>query len=230
MPQIRLLIFICCALLSEGYCQTTRISDSAKVKADINSKIQQWVDRANKKLGNPPVKYAFGVDYNCESAGSRGVTTPHGYLVRMIPVKRIKSDGFSISVTIVDDNPIRVTREDWLKENMLHWQKGKSKRHFSGVLLHKPFPEPSSSFLVRLAGNIGEGLTADTGNLIADLIEDIGSSIGAKDRWNSAFMDSLRDPKIRAEQAGADQPATKPADNVPAKDQPSTPTPKDLPR
>jgi len=33
-----------------------------------------------------------------------------------------------------------------------------------------------------------------------------------------------------SEQAGADQPATKPADKVPAKDQPSTPTPKVVPR
>ncbi len=36
--------------------------------------------------------------------------------------------------------------------------------------------------------------------------------------------------KTKAEQAGADQAATKPADQVPAKVQPSTPTPKDLPR
>jgi hypothetical protein len=36
--------------------------------------------------------------------------------------------------------------------------------------------------------------------------------------------------KLNVEQAGADQPATKPADKVPAKIQPSTPTPKDLPR
>ena len=34
----------------------------------------------------------------------------------------------------------------------------------------------------------------------------------------------------KAGQAGADQPATKPADKVPANDQPSTPTPKDAPR
>jgi hypothetical protein len=34
----------------------------------------------------------------------------------------------------------------------------------------------------------------------------------------------------RGEQAGADQPATKPADKPPVKDQPSTPTPKDGPR
>jgi len=33
-----------------------------------------------------------------------------------------------------------------------------------------------------------------------------------------------------AEQAGAGQPATKPAEKVPAKDQPSTPTPKVVPR
>ena len=33
-----------------------------------------------------------------------------------------------------------------------------------------------------------------------------------------------------AEQPGAGQPATQPADNAPAKDQPSTPTPKDAPR
>jgi hypothetical protein len=33
-----------------------------------------------------------------------------------------------------------------------------------------------------------------------------------------------------AQQAGADQPATKPADKPPVKDQPSTPTSKDLPR
>jgi len=34
----------------------------------------------------------------------------------------------------------------------------------------------------------------------------------------------------KGEQAGADQPATKPADKAPAKDQPSTPTSKDGPR
>jgi hypothetical protein len=222
MPQIRLLIFICCALFSEGYCQTTRLSDSAKVKADLNSKIQQWVERSNKKLGNPPVKSAFGVQFNCESAGSIGVTTPHGY--------PIKTNGFAMGVLIVDDNPIRGTREQWLKDNMLHWQKGKTRRHFTGILLHEPFPEPSSSFLVRLTGNIGEGLTADTGNLIADLIEDLGSSLGAKDRWASPFMDSLRNPKLLAEQPGAGQPATKPADKPLVNDQPSTPTSKDAPR
>ena len=36
--------------------------------------------------------------------------------------------------------------------------------------------------------------------------------------------------KWKAEQAGADQPATKPADKPPVKDQPSTPTPKVVPR
>ena len=38
------------------------------------------------------------------------------------------------------------------------------------------------------------------------------------------------DPKGKIEQAGADQPATQPADNPPVKDQPSTPTPKEVPR
>jgi hypothetical protein len=37
-------------------------------------------------------------------------------------------------------------------------------------------------------------------------------------------------PKLNGEQAGADQPATKPADKVPAKVKPSTPTSKDGPR
>ena len=36
--------------------------------------------------------------------------------------------------------------------------------------------------------------------------------------------------KSESEQAGADQPATKPADKAPVKDQPTTPTPKDSPR
>ena len=36
--------------------------------------------------------------------------------------------------------------------------------------------------------------------------------------------------KQEAQQAGADQPATKPADKPPVKDQPSTPTSKDCPR
>ena len=38
------------------------------------------------------------------------------------------------------------------------------------------------------------------------------------------------DPKGKIEQAGADQPATQPADKPPVKDQPSTPTPKEVPR
>jgi hypothetical protein len=37
-------------------------------------------------------------------------------------------------------------------------------------------------------------------------------------------------PKEKIEQAGADQPATQPADKPPVKDQPSTPTPKEVPR
>ena len=37
-------------------------------------------------------------------------------------------------------------------------------------------------------------------------------------------------PEINSEQAGADKPATKPADKPPVKDQPSTPTSKDGPR
>jgi hypothetical protein len=37
-------------------------------------------------------------------------------------------------------------------------------------------------------------------------------------------------PSFPAEQAGAGQPATKPADKPPLKDQPSTPTSKDAPR
>ena len=40
----------------------------------------------------------------------------------------------------------------------------------------------------------------------------------------------IADEKRQAEQAGAGQPATKPADKPPVKDQPSTPTSKDLPR
>jgi len=39
-----------------------------------------------------------------------------------------------------------------------------------------------------------------------------------------------RAAKVKAEQAGADQPATKPADKAPVKDQPPTPTSKDGPR
>ena len=42
--------------------------------------------------------------------------------------------------------------------------------------------------------------------------------------------ESKRSTKQEAEQAGADQPATKPADKAPVKDQPSTPTSKDGPR
>jgi hypothetical protein len=38
------------------------------------------------------------------------------------------------------------------------------------------------------------------------------------------------DPKGKIEQAGTDQPATQPADKPPVKDQPSTPTPKEVPR
>lgn len=38
------------------------------------------------------------------------------------------------------------------------------------------------------------------------------------------------DPKEKIEQAGADQPATQPADKPPVKDQPSTPTPKEVSR
>ena len=38
------------------------------------------------------------------------------------------------------------------------------------------------------------------------------------------------DPKEKIEQAGADQPATQPAEKPPVKDQPSTPTPKEVPR
>jgi len=38
------------------------------------------------------------------------------------------------------------------------------------------------------------------------------------------------DPKEKIEQAGADQPATQPADKPSVRDQPSTPTPKEVPR
>ena len=60
--------------------------------------------------------------------------------------------------------------------------------------------------------------------------------------WDSAIKNKLAewiDVRIeeiesdidnKAEQAGADQPATKPADKPPVKDQPSTPTSKDGPR
>ncbi|MCX8494703.1 MAG: hypothetical protein ORN51_00790 [Akkermansiaceae bacterium] len=39
-----------------------------------------------------------------------------------------------------------------------------------------------------------------------------------------------KDPKEKIESAGADQPANQPADKPPVKDQPSTPTPKEVPR
>ena len=39
-----------------------------------------------------------------------------------------------------------------------------------------------------------------------------------------------KDPKEKIEQAGADQPATQPADKPPVKEQPTTPTPKEVPR
>lgn len=53
---------------------------------------------------------------------------------------------------------------------------------------------------------------------------------------NRIFNFSVSDGKLigvekyKSEPAGADQPATKPADKPPVKDQPSTPTPKDAPR
>jgi hypothetical protein len=68
-----------------------------------------------------------------------------------------------------------------------------------------------------------------------ELFIDLGSIGG--DKVKDTKSDSPQDqsnvdhtPKIIAEQAGADQPATKPGDKVPAKIQPSTPTSKDAPR
>jgi hypothetical protein len=52
---------------------------------------------------------------------------------------------------------------------------------------------------------------------------------GASFEWET-LVSTLRPEKPKGEQAGADQPATKPADKVPAKVKPSTPTPKDGPR
>jgi len=131
--------------------------------------------------------------------------TPQGYFTGMKrPVKTPKDNGFCMSVFIVDNIPIQGSKEEWLKENMLHWENDKPRHYFTGILLYKPFPEPSSSFRVDFSGFIGNNLTSETGNIMADLIEDLGSSIGAKGRWNSAFMDSLRNPKIRAESGPRD--------------------------
>ena len=49
-------------------------------------------------------------------------------------------------------------------------------------------------------------------------------------RKEAAKQGEIRRPGQEAEQAGADQPATKPADRPSVKDQPSTPTPKGGPR
>jgi hypothetical protein len=59
-------------------------------------------------------------------------------------------------------------------------------------------------------------------------IEIMGDHILIDDGQSSFVV--IPQSKPQAEQAGADQPATKPADKVPAKDQPSTPTSKDGPR
>jgi hypothetical protein len=55
-----------------------------------------------------------------------------------------------------------------------------------------------------------------------------GKPFNGDDNWSSRAKTEWM--KWKAEQAGADQPATKPADKSPVKDQPSTPTSKDAPR
>jgi len=77
-------------------------------------------------------------------------------------------------------------------------------------------------------GIIYETRRLSDGNLIAREIRDVHKPI-------SNFLykkqsDLLNERSKEGEQAGADQPATKPADKVTPKDQPSTPTPKDAPR
>ncbi len=72
------------------------------------------------------------------------------------------------------------------------------------------------------------------GNFVGELIVscsvgDSPASSGSTGITREVFTESV--PwTAKAEQAGADQPATKPADKVPAKGQPSTPTPKGGPR
>ena len=66
--------------------------------------------------------------------------------------------------------------------------------------------------------------------LLADLGLSSDKFVYGLSELTKVRLPSANKKQNEAEQAGADQPATKPADKVPAKDQPSTPTPKGLPR
>jgi hypothetical protein len=58
----------------------------------------------------------------------------------------------------------------------------------------------------------------------------VSYSVGKHDGKEAKVFTESIDWTATAEQAGTDQPATKPADKPPVKDQPSTPTSKDGPR
>jgi hypothetical protein len=102
-------------------------------------------------------------------------------------------------------------------------------------------------FFWRTEDNKGKPVTVTTRSIQKGELGDLTGTIGelqsdAKLREtykedpttpdNSVAPDAGRKPNIdtNGEQAGADQPATKPADKPPVQDQPSTPTSKDHPR
>ena len=78
------------------------------------------------------------------------------------------------------------------------------------------------------AGIIYETRKLSDGNLITREIRDVDKPIS--NFLSKEELDLFNERAKKGEQAGADQPATKPADKPPVKDQPSTPTPKVGPR
>lgn len=82
----------------------------------------------------------------------------------------------------------------------------------------------------KFAAKVGESIQIELNHVLLEELKKDGNTNDTALDTAIGEIERSRVERLRAEQAGADQPATKPADKPPVKDQPSTPTSKDGPR
>jgi hypothetical protein len=178
------------------------------------------------------------------TAVNAGEETPMQYLIGCLGIKKeggkvIESWSNLVWPTILDKAPPVGPGHSHGSDAMLkiEWKDSSWKDFLAanGFQRDRLFEEPE---LRRLFGNskdlfFSKSLDLPRLGLIevsACLIEDSGKAPVLQLTIGQISRHYVRPDTERAEQAGADQPATKTADKAPVKDQPSPPTSKDAPR
>ena len=188
--------------------------------SDLQARVKEWEKRSNKKLQAISVETIevaqrgskFSVMVDC-TKHIRRMSTPDGRGRGVRPYWTPTENGFLIWVSLHGISIYNGDETEFLRTRKIKWER---ENQFSGSLIQ----ETPKKLSAGVYGRIGKNLNVQRRLLLAGILEDLVLSIGAKNRFEEKFFESLRVQTNQGEQDGAEQPATAPEAKPEGKEKP----------